>query len=82
MINTEQKVPFTIKLSKDIKNLISEYCKSQGYIISGFVEKALKRQLEEEAETQWAMNIISERINEETLIEKDLWKEVKKHKKN
>jgi hypothetical protein len=76
------KIPFTIKITKDLKNLVTEYCEREGYIISAFVEKALKRQIQEEAETNWAMKILEERMDEETIQEEDMWRELKKLRKD
>ena len=43
-----KNVTFTMKLDKDIRDMLKEFCNSRGFLMSAFLEKAIIDEIEKE----------------------------------
>lgn len=44
----EKNITFTLKLSKNVRDTLKAFCKSRGYMMKGFVEKAILDEIEKD----------------------------------
>jgi hypothetical protein len=45
---TAKTVTFTLKMNKDIRDVMKEFCNARGFMMKGFVEKAIMDEIEKE----------------------------------
>jgi molybdopterin-guanine dinucleotide biosynthesis protein A len=43
-----KNVTFTMKVDSDIRDMLKEFCKSRGFLMSSFLEKAIVDEIEKE----------------------------------
>lgn len=43
-----KNVTFTMKVDKDVRDLMKDFCKSRGYMMKSFIEKAIMDEIEKE----------------------------------
>ena len=43
-----KNVTFTMKIDKDIRNMLKEFCKLKGFLMKSFIEKAIIHEIEKE----------------------------------
>ena len=43
-----KNVTFTMKVDKDVRDLLKDFCKSRGFLMKSFIEKAIVDEIEKE----------------------------------
>ncbi len=43
-----KNVTFTMKVDKDVRDLMKDFCKSRGFLMKSFIEKAIVSEIEKE----------------------------------
>jgi hypothetical protein len=65
-------VTFTMKVDKDVRDLLKDFCKSRGFLMKSFIEKAIIDEIEKEELKEDLLAIQNyEKYEKETTIPMD-----------
>ncbi len=76
-----EKETLTVKVSEDIRKKLYKFCNSHQLSLGKFVEKSVLETMEEYDDILWAMESLSERINEPSVPYQEVFRSIKKKKK-
>ena len=69
---------FSVKINTELLELFSEVCKRRNLIKAKILEEAIRDKLEEMAEEEWALSMITERAASKTMSLAEFEKRIKK----
>ena len=69
---------FSVKINTELLELFTEVCKRKNLIKAKILEEAIRNRLEEMAEEEWAISMITERAASKTMSLAEFEKKIKK----